>query len=540
MTALTADKILLSESVFTANTLQPFAGAVAIKGDTIIGVGKADEIARYRGPETEVLDFGDATILPGFNDSHLHFPSAAATWDPDFCVPLFDCVTKEECLERIAAFAAAHPDNPWVYGFGWGATVPWELETPPTAADLDAIAADRPICMTHFTGHNIWCNTRALELGNITRDTPDPEGGEIVRDENGEATGLLLEEASHPVGALALDVPDLASSMRKLMETFVSQGITAVGDVFPREVSNDVYATYGEMERNGDMLLRVTFFPSLLDVDEAARLRDEYHSDWVRVGGVKQLMDGILEAGTAWMIEPYVDADDHFGAPNLTEEQFEDLVLRADAAGLPVRAHCIGDATARMVIDVHERVQNAHGKKGLRHCLEHLETAQESDLARMAPLDLCACIQPLHSVYGQNESAYEQYIGDRANHTWRFADMADMGIHMGISTDFPAAASSVPMDVLQGAVTRALPDGSHVDNYQVDQVLTLGQALQDMTYGSAYVESFDHRIGTLEEGKLADIVVMDRDLFAIANPLTIHEATPQVTMVGGQIVYDAR
>lgn len=539
MTALHADKILLSECVFTANTLQPFAGAVAIKGDTIIGVGKAEEVARYRGPDTEVLDFGDATILPGFNDSHVHFSQAATTWDPDFCIPLFDCLTKNQCIERIADFAAAHPDSPWVYGFGWGATAPWELETPPTAADLDAIDAVRPICMVHFTGHNIWCNSRALELAGIDCGTPDPEGGEIVRDADGNPTGFLVEEASHPVGALALNVPNLASSLRKLMATFVSQGITSVGDVFPREVSNDVYATYGEMERKGDMLLRVTFFPSLLDVDEVAGLRDTYCSDWVRVGGVKQLMDGILEAGTAWMIDPYVDSDDHFGAPNLTEEQFEHFVMKADAAGLAVRAHCIGDATARMVIDVHERVQRVHGKKGLRHCLEHLETAQASDLERMAALDLCACIQPLHSVYGQNESAYEQYIGDRANHTWRFADMLKMGIHIGISTDFPAAASSNPMDVLQGAMTRALPDGSHVDSYQVDQVLTMGEALQAMTRGSAYVETFEHRVGTLEEGKLADIVVMDRDLFAIEDTLSIHEASPQMTMVGGAVVFQA-
>lgn len=534
-----ADRILLSESIFTANTLEPFAGAVAVKGEDIIGVGKADEMARYKGPDTEVLDFGDATIVPGFNDSHLHFSFGAAQSDPDFCVVVLDCHTKEETLRLIRAFSDAHPDNPWVYGFGWGAT-PWEVEQPPTRQDLDAIDAVRPVCLTHFSGHTVWCNTKALELAGITRDTPDPEGGTIVRDEQGEPTGWLLEEASHPVGTLALNVPDLASSIRKLMVSFARQGITAVGDVFPHEVSNDVYATYAQMEAAGEMTCRITFFPSLLDVPHAAALRDEYHSDWVRVGGVKQLMDGILEAQTAWMLSPYLGSDTHAGAPILTEEQFEEQVMQADAAGLPVRAHAIGDATARMVIDVHERVQKAHGKKGLRHCIEHLETTQASDIERMQALELCACVQPLHAVYGTNLSDYGQYVGDRANRTWRFADMLKEGVHLAIGTDFPAAASTEPMQVLQGAVTRCLPDGSHIDDYQADQVLTMGQALQGMTQGSAYVESFDHRIGTLEEGKLADIVVMDRNLFAIEDPFDIQNAKVRMTMVGGRIVYDAR
>lgn len=537
--SLFADRVIKSSAIFTATTHETLSGAVAIAGDRILAVGDLEAIEPLIGPETQVEDMGDKLVMPGFNDSHMHFALASAQKDEDFCVIVEGLHTKEECLARIAQFAESHPGNPWIYGWGWDSAM-WEVQEDPTREDLDAISSTRPICISHFTMHTSWCNSVALEMAGITRDTPDPAGGIIGRDEDSEPTGVLYEHpASCLVADMALDIPDLASSVRKLLKRFASLGITAIGDVFPRDITNrDVYETYQRLERDGELSCRITFYPSLLDVPRAQEMRAQYRSNRLRIGGVKQLMDGIIEAQTACMLDPYVGGG--CGETILPPEQFKQLVAEADGAGLAVRVHCIGDATARLMLDACEAAEKTNGNKGLRHCIEHAETIQDADIERMARLGVCASVQPLHATFGTVTGFYAEVLGEeRANRCWRFRNLLDAGVHVGISTDFPAAFSVEPLLVIHAATTRCMPDGFPEGGFNRRYALSLAETLQCMTLGSAYVESFERETGSLEPGKLADLIVIDRNLFALEDPQEILDARVELTLVGGEEVFRA-
>ena len=535
---MVADRILLSEAVFTGNTLEPLAGGVAIAGDRVLAAGPKDEVMALAGPDTEVTDYGDQLIAPGFNDSHVHFASAAAYDDPDFCVNLMGCTSEQECAERVRAFCEAHPDNEWVYGLGWDTAI-WDDHAAPTRDSLDCFAPDQPICLSSFDHHAVWVNGAALAKAGITAATPQPEGGEIVHDESGRPVGLLLgQPASTMVSDLALQVKGLKGSILRLLDVFRELGITAVGDMFPRDLSNDdIYDTYREIEQDGDLTCRITFFPSLLEIPEALDLRAQLRGTHLRVGGVKQVLDGVIEAHTAFMLEPY-EGTDQRGETNLPPDEFKRLVRAADAAGLPVRVHCIGDASARLALDAHEEAQRANGRKELHHCLEHIETIVDEDIERMAALGVGASVQPLHATFGSSTGFYDVCIGaDRASRCWRFRTVRDAGVPLGLSTDFPAAPMVEPLQVLYAAVARCMPDGEPAEGFHREYALALGEALQCMTQGSAWVESFDHELGTLEPGKLADLVVIDRNLFAVDDLHEIAEASVVTTIVGGETVF---
>lgn len=534
-----ADRILLSEAVFTGNTLEPFAGGVAIAGNRVLAAGSKDEVMALAGSDTLVEDYGARLIAPGFNDSHLHFASAAALNDPDFCVNLMGCTSERECAERVRAFCEAHPHNEWVYGVGWD-TAMWEQHETPSRDSLDCFAPEQPICLSSFDHHAAWVNGAALAKAGITAETSQPEGGEIVHDASGRPTGLLLgQPASTQVSDLALLVKGLKGSILRLLDVFRGLGITAVGDMFPRDLSNDdIYDTYRQIEDEGDLSCRITFFPSLLEIPEALEMNTSFASDRLRVGGVKQVLDGVVEAQTAFMLEPY-EGTDHRGETNLPPAQFKELVRAADAAGLAVRVHCIGDAAARLALDAHEEAQRANGRKELHHCLEHIETIVDEDIERMAALGVGASVQPLHATFGSSTGFYDVCIGaDRASRCWRFRTVRDAGVPLGLSTDFPAAPMVEPLQVLYAAVARCMPDGEPAEGFHREYALALGEALQCMTQGSAWVESFDHELGTLEPGKLADLVVIDRNLFALDSLHDIVEASVVLTVVGGETVFE--
>lgn len=533
-----ADRILLSEAVFTGNTLEPLAGGVAIAGDRVLAVGSKDEVLALAGPDAEVVDYGEQLIAPGFNDSHQHFASAAAYDDPDFCINLMGCTSEQECADRVRGFCEAHPDNEWVYGLGWDTAI-WDDHTPPSRETLDCFAPDQPICLSSFDHHAVWANGAALAKAGITAETPQPEGGEIVKDETGRPTGLLLgQPASMQVSNMALHVKGLKGSILRMLDRYRELGITAVGDMFPRDLSNDdIYDTYREIEEDGDLTCRITFFPSLLEVPQALEMRTTLVSDRLRVGGVKQVLDGVIEAQTAFMLEPY-EGTDHRGETNLPADEFKELVCAADAAGLAVRVHCIGDASARLALDALKGALRENGRKELHHCLEHIETIADEDIERMAALGVGASVQPLHATFGSSMGFYDMCIGaDRASRCWRFRTVRDAGIPLSLSTDFPAAPMVEPLQVLYAAVARSMPDGEPAEGLHREYALTLGEALQCMTQGSAWVESFDHELGTLAPGKLADLVVIDRNLFAVDDLHEIAEASVVETIVGGETVF---
>lgn len=537
-----ADYLLRSSAVFTGNELEPFAGSVAIRGNEIIAVGDEEEVGSVCGGSTRIVECGDRLIMPGFIDAHMHFPLASVQNDPDFCIFLMDTKSEEECVERVRAFAESHPGDGWIYGCGWYSQV-WDNPVDPTKESLDALGLDRPVCLSDFSMHCAWCNSVALDLVGLTPDTPQPEGGVIRHDADGNLTGLLDEPpATDYVLNRVLDVPDLKASLKKSLRRFAQLGITGIGDMFPRGVTcNNVYETYQELADEGDLTMRIAFFPDLEDIAEAKRLRSEYHSDFVRCGGVKIILDGCIEAHTAYMKEPYLDTDDpsFVSEPSVSPEHLKALVRQADAAGLPVRVHAIGNATASLALDAFVEAIEANGFKGLRHAIEHTDTLCFEDIARMNRLGIAAAVQPQHPIGGLGLGIFEASIGpDLTAKMWRYREELDGGVHLGFSTDWPAVMSINPLDTIYAAVTRCEFDGTPEGGYFPEMAVTLGEALQCHTQGSAYVDGMESCVGTLEPGKLADLIVLDRNLFA-CDPLEVRKAQIELTMVDGAVVYAA-
>lgn len=539
-----ADCIITTEALFTANALRPEPGAVAIIGNEIVEVGPWDEVNRLAGPKTEVIDAGSHLVMPGFNDSHMHFALGSIQNDEDFCVDLLFTKSEQECAERVAAFAETHPDNPWIYGWGWTSSA-WENLTDPTCASLDALNIERPICLSDFSMHVAWLNSAALKAIGVDADFPDPKGGVIRRDEDGNPTGVLCEPpATNLALDIVLDVPDLKASLRKTMARFASLGITAVSDMFPRGVTcDDVYGTYQEMADEGESTLRISFYPSMEDIDGALRERREHHGDAVRCAGTKLLMDGCVEAYTAFMHEPYLDAPngqaDYCGEFEHEQSELDELVIASDAAGFAPRIHAIGDATATMVIDAYQAAIEANGFKGTRFCIEHTDNLRFSDIVRMNHLGIAAAIQPQHPIGGFPLGMYEVALGEeRTSHMWRYREEMDGGVRLGLGTDWPAVMSVDPLDTIYAVVTRSGFEGDPPEGFFRENALTLGEALQAHTVGSAYVEGFESRVGTLEAGKLADIVVLDGNPFTM-DLMDLRSLNVALTMFDGRIVYRA-
>ena len=534
--------ILKSTAIFTATEKEPRSGAVAVAGNKILAVGTVEEIEQYRNNDTKVRDYGDRLLMPGFNDSHMHFPLGSVQNDPDFCIPMLGIPSEEGCVEATKQFAETHPDNPWIYGWGWYMDV-WENPHMPSRASLDALHIDRPICLVSFDLHTVWCNGVALEKMGITRDTPQPEGGHIVMNADGEPDGILQElPANKPMMDEALNVPDLKSSLMKSLATFRTMGITSIGDAYPAGVTNNnVLEIYHDMEESGELTCRMHVFHNLEEVDTAKKLRQQYHSDFLCISGVKQMLDGIVEANTAYVKEPYANLPDSCGIPRMKQEHLNELVLEASEAGFACKLHTIGNRAAQMALDAYELALNTYGDKGLHHAIEHIEAIDTDEIARMAQLNVLGNVQPIHSAAGLDAGGYHVCLGEkRASFLWPFRELLDVGVKLAFGTDYPAAFSVAPLLGIYSAVTRCVPEalGDPTKPHYPEHAVTLAEALIAYTRTAAYAESAEDKLGTLEPGKLADIVVIDRNLFT-TEPIEIQHAKVDMTMVDGKIVFEA-
>ncbi|RHR48057.1 amidohydrolase [Clostridium sp. AF18-27] len=533
-----ASYIIKSSAIFTAAAPEPVSGAVVVAGNRILAVVPEEEIETYRSPDTTVIDAGSRLVMPGFNDAHMHFSLGAVQNDPDFCIFMVDCRSEAECVERVRIFAEEHPDNPWIYGWGWYCEM-WENPSVPSRDSLDALGLDRPVCLSSFDLHTVWCNGEALKKMEITRHTPQPAGGLIARDEAGEPSGILKElPANKQMVDEVMNVPDLKATLLKSLAAFRALGITAIADVYPPGVTNpDVDRIFADMESKGELTCRVSWFPDMKDLDEAKRLRDAYHTDRLRVAGVKQILDGVVEAHTACMSAPYEDRADCCGEPMLSQEELNSYVLAAAREGFPGKLHTIGDKAVTMALDAYEHAGNVLGSRDLHHSIEHAETISSRDINRLADLNVLATVQPIHSALGMLAGGYQLCLGEeRAQNTWPFREILDAGGRLAFSTDYPAAYSINPLWNVYSAVTRCEPDeGAPADGRS--HTVTLAEALTAYTKSSAYAETFEDSLGTLEPGKLADIVIIDRNLFAI-DPMEIRFAQVDLTMVDGEIRYE--
>lgn len=534
-----ADTIIKSSTIFTAQTLETEAGAVVIRGKKIVGVMTSDEAQQYIGPSTTIFDAGDRLVLPGFNDAHTHFIQNGVMKDEDFTLSLEGVSTKEEVCSRIKEFAESHPENKWIMGSDLNFDG-WENGEKPTKQLLDELVPDRPAYIASWDMHVGWTNSKGLEAVGYDDSTPDPEGGWLGRDDSGHLTGLNFEPpANDPIWGKGNISADMDRALGTVIDEALSFGVTATGNVYPYGgiPENESIGVLKQFEKEGKLPIRISCFLKMEPgLENPRRLRAELASEHLRFAGLKQLIDGVSEAHTAVQTEPYAD-DGSECAPTIGYDELYAMIDEADAAEMSVRLHCIGNGAVKQALDVFEAVQRKNGAKSLHNAIEHIESCRPEDFERFAKLGVVASMQPVHSVL--NIEGYPVLLGEKWRpFMWPVKSLIDAGAIMAFGTDAPVWNLN-PMESIYAALTRKQPwDGSPEDGFVPEQRISLAQALQAYTFGAAYVENFEDRIGTLAAGKLADVVIMDRNLFE-ASPEEILVAKPLCTFIDGKLVYEA-
>ncbi|MDY2625530.1 MAG: amidohydrolase [Coriobacteriales bacterium] len=533
-----ADIVIKSSAIFTAETLTAMDGVVAIKDDEIMAVAGPEEASSYIGPNTKVIECGDKTVLPGFNDAHTHFLQNGIATDPDYTLNLEEVHGQDAIISAIKEFADAHPGNAWISA----GSLHWEdWGVEPNRAMLDAIVPDRPAYIASWDMHTGWMNTKALEAVGYTKDTPDPEGGIICREADGTPSGFCKEPAAcDPVWGLANISADMDHVLGRVIDEALSYGVTATGCVYPYGgiPEEETIKTFQDFESRGKLPIRVSMFLRLLPgLVNPKKFETQLRSEHLRFAGLKEITDGVCEAHTGYLTEPYADDPSTCGHPSIGYDELFAMVDEADSNGYPVRLHAIGNGAVKQALDVFEAVQRKNGFKHLRNTIEHIESCRPEDLGRFAQLGVTPSMQPIHSVL--NVDGYPELLGEKWRpYMWPVKSLMDSGAVVGFGTDAPVWNLN-PMDGIYAAITRQQPwDGYPEGGFVPEQRISVAQALQAYTYSSAYAEGFENRIGTLHAGKLADVVVMDRNLLD-STPDQILHAKVLCTMIDGKIVYQA-
>jgi predicted amidohydrolase YtcJ len=535
-----ADLVIVNARVFPADGSGSFAEALAIRGNQIMSVGSRVSIEALRGSGTRVIDARGAAVTPGFDDAHVHFLEGSLSLDN---VNLLDAEQLEQIQRKIRDFAVANPKAPWVLGRGWlyGA-FPGGM---PTRQQLDALVPDRPAAMSCYDGHTLWVNSKALALAGITKDTPDPPNGSIVRDpKTGEPTGALKEAAQSLVDGV-IPKPSreekLAAMKRGITEAhrFGVTGIQEAG------VSIEDFSLFDALSRAGQLPLRayvamnVDSGWTIQDADRLDSLR-KAHPDTptLRLGMVKLYADGVIEARTAYMLQPYANAPTT-GNPEMTPAEMARIVKLMDARGWQIEIHAIGDAGIRMALDAFEQAaaQNPAPARGRRHRLEHIEDVSAADIPRFGSLGVIASMQPFHASPNQNVlEVWAVNVGpERAARAWAWKSIHDAGGHLAFGTDWPVVGID-PRPGIHTALTRQTMQGLPAGGFVPGQRLPLTTVIETYTMGSAYAAFAETRQGSLRPGMLADLAIWSGDIFA-APVDKVKDAEVMTTIFDGRVVY---
>jgi hypothetical protein len=517
----------------------PVAEAIATRGSEILAVGTLAEVEAFRTEATVILDARGGSVIPGFNDGHVHFLSGAEALDR---VNLLHAETLDAVQGAIGEFAAANPDRPFVLGRGWlyGA-FPGGL---PTRRQLDEVVSDRPAIMECYDGHTLWVNSKALEAAGITRRTPDPPNGLIVRDARGEPTGVLKESAQALVESVLPDPTrdEKLAMLRRAVALAQRLGVTSVQQA---GMSVDDFELYAELERRGELGVRMyAALPAPPGFDEErARTYDALLAKYpgtarLKTGAVKMFADGVIEAHTAAMLEPYANQPTT-GHPNYTVDDMNRIVAMMDARGWQIFIHAIGDAGIRQALDAYEQAATANPApaRGRRHRIEHIETVSAADIPRFGRLGVIASMQPFHATPIRNLlDVWAVNAGpDRASRAWAWKSIAAAGGHLAFGTDWPVVELD-PRPGIHTALTRLTLDGKPEGGFVPSERLPLADVIDAWTYGTAYASFEDERKGTLAPGLLADIVVLSADIFAM--PVEqVKDVQVAHTIFDGRIVY---
>ena len=536
-----ADLIVTNANIYTVDKQHPKAAAMAIIGDRFVAVGANAEIDQWRGPKTKILNAAGKLVLPGFNDSHVHFSDAGASLDQ---VQLNDATTPEEFTRRVAAQAAKTAKGDWIVGGGWDETK-WPNPVLPTKEMIDPVTPNTPVAISRYDGHQGLANSLAMKLAGISAKTPDVPGGVIVRDAKGNPTGIFKDAAQN---LIAKAIPPLSHSQRiraakRALELAASVGVTSVQQM-SNGVGADDYAdiaAYSELRERGELTARIYVAPAEIGWADQAKigLRHSWGSSYLRIGALKGYADGSLGSGTAYMYQGFSDEPNNKGI--LSEEMhpvegMRDRLTKADAAGLQICVHAIGDQGISMILDIFDSIEKANGYRDQRFRIEHAQHMASKDFERFEKLHVIASMQPYHAI--DDGRWAERRLGhDRARYSYAWRSMLDHHVRLAFGTDCPVAPLN-PLLGLYAAVTRATLDGKHPDGWIPEEKITLPEAVEAYTMGSAYAEFQEKEKGSITPGKLADFVIMSDDIFALGAD-AIRSVKVETTVVGGKIVYSA-
>jgi predicted amidohydrolase YtcJ len=537
-----ADIIVIHGRVYTEDSKQPWAQAVAIHGAKIVAVSDDAAIEKMRGMGTKVINADGKLVLPGFTDCHIHFLDGSLSLGR---VNLAGAKDASDIQKRLREYASEHRGDDWILGRGWDYAM-FGPEALPHKKYLDEIFPNRPVFLEGYDGHTYWANSKALALAGITRETPNPPNGIIVRDaQTGEATGALKEAAQELV-AKVIPKPTRADKLLALragMKWANEHGITRVhsagGDF-------EILDLYDEMRHRGDLSVRmyVAYFlnpPSLRpqDTDAIEAARKKFNDEWIDASAVKFMVDGVIESHTAAMLEPYSDDPSLKGRPFWERANYNAAVAELDKRGLQLFTHAIGDYGIRMALDAYENAAQQNHLNDRRSRIEHIETAAAADIPRFGKLGVIASMQPLHSYPNADTlDVWARNIGpDRASRAWAWKSIADGGGHLAFGSDWPVVTLS-PWEGMQTAVMRQTVEGTPANGFVPEQRLTVKQAVDGYTIGAAFAGRREKTEGSLEVGKLADLIIISQNIFDI-NPHKIGATKVVVTIVGGRLVYQA-
>jgi predicted amidohydrolase YtcJ len=529
-----ADLIITNAKIWTVDKTRSQAESLAVLRDRIVAVGSAAEVDAWHGPQTKVMDAQGKLLLPGFNDAHVHFVDGG---DHLQAVQLKDAASPDEFTRRIGERARTTPKGEWITGGDWDEQR-WSPANLPTKELVDPVTPDTPVWVNRYDGHESLGNSVTLKLANITAKTPDPPGGEIVRDSQGNPTGILRDAAQDLVFKVMPPISHQRRmrSIHRALEYAASLGVTSVQDMNPPY--EDVKA-YAELEEQGALTSRIYVAPLETGWRDQAKtgIRHAFGTAFLRMGAVKGYADGSLGSETAYFFDPYADAPNTHGL--LSDEMHPPSAMRqrllgADAAGLQICTHAIGDQAISMILDIYEHIEKTNGKRDRRWRIEHSQHMAAKDFARYARLGVIASVQPYHAI--DDGRWAEKRIGpERIKRTYAFRTFLEHGVRLAFGTDWSVAPLN-PMLTVYAAVTRATLDGKNPAGWVPEQKLTVAESVEAYTIGSAYAEFQEKEKGSISPGKLADFVVLSDDIFKIPSA-AIKNVKVVATFVGGKVVY---
>lgn len=530
-----AELVLLNGKIWTGNGAQPEAEAVACLDHRIVAVGRTVEMRRWIGPRTRVIDLQGKRLVPGFNDAHVHFVDGGQGLAS---VQLRDAPTEREFRDRIARFAARLAPGRWILNGNWDHEN-WTPARLPTRQLIDEGTANNPVFINRLDGHMALANTAALKLAGVTRETADPPGGTIVRDAQGEPTGVLKDAAMNLVYRVIPDPTEdeLVEAIKAAMRYAAENGVTSVQDM---SASPAVLAAYQRLLDRGELTVRIYAHQPLANWDRLAKVgvRAGFGGDKLRIGGLKGFADGSLGSTTALFFDPYLDEPETRGLPSdemIPESKMLANILAADRAGLQIAVHAIGDRANKTILDMFARAETENGARDRRFRIEHAQHLRKEEIAEFGRRRVIASMQPYHAI--DDGRWAENRIGpERARGTYAFRSLLDGGATLAFGSDWFVA----PMEPLMGiyaAVTRRTLDEKRPGGWVPEEKISVAEAVRAFTYGSAYA-AFEEKIkGAIEPGKLADMAVLSENIFAI-DPVRIRQVKVVMTIFDGRVVFE--